>query len=107
MVHIAPISPTESARLHLVAVTADGRRVYFSACDAPAYGAPAGAPPQRPTHLRAAIARQALPLPSAAGAPRSGSAQPSRFVPDYQSTLNILVGFIRWSIPDNTGPSCL
>lgn len=89
MVHIAPISPAESARLHLVAVTADGRRVYFSACDAPAYGAPAGAPPPRPTHLRTVIARQAPSLLSASSAPRSGSAQPSRFVLDYQSTLNI------------------
>ena len=77
MVHIAPVSPLESTRLHLVAVTADGRRVYFSACDSPAYGAPPGQQP-RPSHLRAQIARQAPPLPSAASAPRSGSAQPSR-----------------------------
>ena len=77
VVHIAPVSPSESTRLHLVAVTADGRRMYFSACESPAYGAPPGQQP-RPSHLRAQIARQAPPLPSAAAAPRGGSAQPSR-----------------------------
>ena len=77
MVHIAPISPRESSRLHLVAVTADGRRVYFSACEPPAYGSSA---PPRPSYLRAQVARQAPPLPSGSSGGRSGSAQPSRCV---------------------------
>ena len=53
--HIAPISANESARLQLLAVTADGRRVYFSTSDSATYGA-AAARAQRPTHLRAQVA---------------------------------------------------
>ena len=75
MVHIAPISPQESSRLHLVAVTADGRRVYFSACEPPLYGSSA---PPRPSYLRAQVARQAPPLPSSSSEGRRDSAQPSR-----------------------------
>lgn len=74
VVHIAPISASESSRLHLLAVTADGRRVYFSTSDAGGYG-PARA--QRPTHLRAQVARQAPPQPTNAAVAR-GTQQPSR-----------------------------
>lgn len=100
VVHIAPVSPSESMRLHLVAVTADGRRVYFSACEAPGYGVPSG--PPRPSHLRAQVARQAPPLPSGAGAPRSGSAQPSRCVKYARLLLSELA--LSWRFPVMTNP---
>ncbi|CAL8471349.1 g10891 [Coccomyxa elongata] len=74
VVHIAPISASESSRLHMLAVTADGRRVYFSATDA---SGPGPARAQRPTHLRAQVARQAPPQPTNAAVAR-GTQQPSR-----------------------------
>ena len=66
VVHLAVVPPAESERLCLLAVTADGRRVYLST-QAPGYGgglagAPGGAP-QRPTTLRADFARPAPPSP--------------------------------------------
>ena len=75
--HIAPISPCESSRLHLLAVTADGRRVYFSTSPGdPGYSGVPASPKQapRPTELRPQVVRQAPPLPSA----RSGGAGQSR-----------------------------
>jgi nuclear pore complex protein Nup155 len=69
IVHMSPIPPTESHRLHLVTVTADGRRVYWAAASARASRAPAG---PRPDRLRAEVARQAMP--SAASAARAGGA---------------------------------
>lgn len=48
--HMAVIPPRESSRLHLLVVTADGRRVYFST-HGPAMPGSA-APPPRPSHLQ-------------------------------------------------------
>ncbi|KAJ9533501.1 hypothetical protein QJQ45_026553, partial [Haematococcus lacustris] len=70
--HLAPISCAESSKLHLLAVTADGRRVYFTTHYLrPTYpGAynPTGLQPQgdgsraRPLTLTAVFARQSLPM---------------------------------------------
>ncbi len=77
--HIAPIAVSESSRLHLVAVTADGRRVYFTTGFAGRHqhGAYYDAqppprqqgqqqPPERPSTLLAVVARPALPYTGAA-----------------------------------------
>ncbi|KAK9806121.1 hypothetical protein WJX72_002210 [[Myrmecia] bisecta] len=69
--HIAVIPPTESQRLHLLAVTSDGRRVYFSTYQPSYYG---GTPAnQRPQALIPQIARQAMPHPSTAGVGRTAA----------------------------------
>ncbi|KAK9837777.1 hypothetical protein WJX74_004885, partial [Apatococcus lobatus] len=57
--------------LHLLAVTADGRRVYLSASG---YVPPAGNQAPRPNMLRAEVAQQAVQLPSASSASPPGSA---------------------------------
>jgi hypothetical protein len=85
VVYIAPISVSESARLHLLAVTADGRRLYFSTSDAGAYGASSQV--QRPAFLRAQVARQAPPQPANAAAARGGSQQPPRHALDVSCLL--------------------
>lgn len=60
---IAPISPSESTKLHLLAVTSDGRRVYFSVYPSQQLAAVGPVDPTkvRPHTLVAVIARQALP----------------------------------------------
>lgn len=76
VVHMAPVPPTESRRLQLLTVTADGRRVYWSTASSRAStSSPAG---PRPDRLRAEIARQAMPSPTSMG--RAGGAHhvPSR-----------------------------
>ncbi len=71
-------------RLHLLAVTLDGRRVYFSTSAGGGYGFGAATTARgnpRPTTLRAEIARQAPPQPGAPTTGRvagHGAAPPSR-----------------------------
>ncbi|KAJ9533902.1 hypothetical protein QJQ45_026986, partial [Haematococcus lacustris] len=70
--HLAPISCAESSKLHLLAVTADGRRVYFTTHylrpNYPGAYNPTGLQPQgdgsraRPLTLTAVFARQSLPM---------------------------------------------
>ena len=79
---LAVVPRSDSDRLPLVAVTVDGRRIYFSTGAAPPpsygyYGAPAprrarGAPAPRPTALRAEVVRAAPPRPARAAAPGGG-----------------------------------
>lgn len=69
VVHMAVIPPAESRRLHLLTVTADGRRVYWAAASSRTSSKPAG---PRPDRLRAEIARQAMPSPSAAARAAGG-----------------------------------
>jgi len=69
VVHMAVIPPAESRRLHLLTVTADGRRVYWAAASSRISSKPAG---PRPDRLRAEIARQAMPSPSAAARAAGG-----------------------------------
>ncbi|KAI3427442.1 hypothetical protein D9Q98_010357 [Chlorella vulgaris] len=64
VVYMAPIPPSQSHRLHLLTVTADGRRVYWGAASSRYGSQPAG---PRPDRLRAEVARQAMPSSSAAG----------------------------------------
>ncbi|KAL4426022.1 hypothetical protein ABPG75_010038 [Micractinium tetrahymenae] len=64
VVYMAPIPPSQSHRLHLLTVTADGRRVYWSAASSRYGSDPAG---PRPDRLRAEVARQAMPSSAAAG----------------------------------------
>jgi len=66
--HLSVVPLAESARLCLMVVTADGRRVYLST-QAPApsgFGAPPGGAPPRPSTLRAEFARPAPSAPSGA-----------------------------------------
>jgi nuclear pore complex protein Nup155 len=69
VVHMAVIPPAESRRLHLLTVTADGRRVYWAAASSRTSSKPAG---PRPDRLRAEIARQAMPSPSSAARAAGG-----------------------------------
>ena len=66
VVHLSVVPLAESERLCLLAVTADGRRVYLST-QAPGFGGGLSAPPgrgsPRPTTLRAEFARPAPPAP--------------------------------------------
>lgn len=67
-----------TCRLHLLAVTADGRRVYLNAYG---YASPSGNQAPRPSMLRADVAQQAVQLPSASSASPPGAAPGStRFV---------------------------
>ena len=58
VVHIAVVPPSVSRRVHLLTVTADGRRVYWSTSSARSMAMRASA---RPDRLRAEIARRAVP----------------------------------------------
>ena len=69
VVHMGIIPQNESRRLHLLTVTADGRRVYWSAASSRTSSNPAG---PRPDRLRAEVARQAMPSPSAAARAAGG-----------------------------------
>ncbi|PSC67210.1 nuclear pore complex NUP155 [Micractinium conductrix] len=69
VVYMAPIPPSQSHRLHLLTVTADGRRVYWAAASSRYGNDPAG---PRPDRLRAEVARQAMPSTAAAGAAGRG-----------------------------------
>ncbi|KAL4425159.1 hypothetical protein ABPG77_008264 [Micractinium sp. CCAP 211/92] len=69
VVYMAPIPPSQSHRLHLLTVTADGRRVYWAAASSRYGNDPAG---PRPDRLRAEVARQAMPSSSAGAAGRAG-----------------------------------
>lgn len=64
VVYMAPIPPSQSHRLHLLTVTADGRRVYWAAASSRYGNDPAGS---RPDRLRAEVARQAMPSSASAG----------------------------------------
>ncbi|PRW05942.1 nuclear pore complex Nup155 isoform B [Chlorella sorokiniana] len=64
VVYMAPIPPSQSHRLHLLTVTADGRRVYWAAASSRYGSDPAG---PRPDRLRAEVARQAMPSSAASG----------------------------------------
>ncbi|EFN51092.1 hypothetical protein CHLNCDRAFT_141404 [Chlorella variabilis] len=64
VVYMAPIPPSQSHRLHLLTVTADGRRVYWGAASSRYGSDPAG---PRPDRLRAEVARQAMPSAVAGG----------------------------------------
>ncbi|DBA94363.1 TPA: hypothetical protein ACH3X1_001969 [Trebouxia sp. C0004] len=68
IVLIAPIPPSESSSIHLMAVTADGRRVYLSS-------QPANAPPppvtKRPVALYNVTSRSAINPPAHQGQSRS------------------------------------
>ena len=61
VVYMAAIPPSDSSRLHLLTLTADGRRVYWSVAAA-ARSASSETP--RPDRLRPEIARQAMPSSS-------------------------------------------
>eukprot|EP00884_Botryococcus_braunii_P002912 jgi/Botrbrau1/12621/Bobra.0169s0148.1 len=68
IVKIVPIPPSESTRLHLLALTADARRIYLSAYVQPGYMARIESP--RPDRLKCEFARQALPTgPAGVGHP--------------------------------------
>lgn len=69
VVHMAPVPQAESRRLHLLTVTADGRRVYWSAASSRSSSSISG---PRPDRLRAEVARQAMPSPSAAARAAGG-----------------------------------
>jgi len=73
--HLSVVPLAESARLCLMVVTADGRRVYLSTqTPAPGgFGAPPGGAPPRPSTLRAEFAR---PAPPARGALPAGPGRP-------------------------------
>ena len=80
-----------AGRLHLLAVTLDGRRVYFSTSAGGGYGFGAATTARgnpRPTTLRAEIARQAPPQPGAPSTGRvagHGAAPPSRCLTSRQA----------------------
>lgn len=61
---LAPVPPSESAVIHLMAVTADGRRVFLST--QPANAAPSSAP-KRPSCLSIVYNKSAVPAPAHQG----------------------------------------
>lgn len=70
MLHLAVVPLSESQKLHVVAVTLDGRRVYMTTTPQLGYGAPSAT---RPQGLKPLIARQAPPQPALSAA-RGGTA---------------------------------
>ena len=64
VVHISVVPPSVSRRIHLLTVTADGRRVYWSTSSA---RSAAVSTSSRPDRLRAEIARRAVPSSMSSG----------------------------------------
>ena len=71
IINVAPVPRSDSHRLHMVATTADGRRVYFSTTSSySVWGGPAGPASQstkvspRPTDLRVKMVRGSPVVPS-------------------------------------------
>ena len=69
VVYIAVVDRTESQRLHLVALTADGRRVYFSTTSSYSVWSSSSSSrlTPRPTDLRAKLVRKCPEVPSVSG----------------------------------------
>jgi len=64
VVYMAPVPPSTSIRVHLLTVTADGRRVYWSTMSS----RPSMSSSQvRPDRLKAEVARRAVPIPTGGG----------------------------------------
>ena len=65
LILVAPIPPSESSSIHLMAVTADGRLVYLST--QPTSGAPPGNGLRRPSCLNIVFNKRAIPAPASQG----------------------------------------
>lgn len=84
--HLAVIARAESQKLHLVAVTLDGRRIYFTTYGHDDYSG--GSQNKRPTTLRAVICRKAPSAPLAASS--RGGTTSNRQNPPPTHTFTIL-----------------
>ena len=70
VVYMSPIPPCTSRRVHLLTVTADGRRVYWSTMSS----RPSMSNSQiRPDRLKAEVARRAVPIPTSGRSLHSGA----------------------------------